>query len=351
LNQPSRQAFQVFLAQRARTGAVPDTTAEMVATGPMFDGQPVPLLVRATVADVDLAGWAAERTGWIRDRLLAHGGVLFRDFTVRAVADFRRFVALFEQRLLAYTDQHTPRTHVDGGIYTSTEYPAAHHVPLHSENSKNRGWPRKIWFYCQVPAATGGETPVADNRRVYALVPPLLRGRFEERGVLYVRNFGQGIGLSWQQAFQTEDRADVERSCAAAGVEFEWKPGGGLRTRAVAQAVTTHPDTGEPLWFNQAHLFHSSSLRADVRAALRATLAPQDLPSNALYGDGTPIEDGEIGKIVAAFDAATVVPTWRRGDVHLLDNMLLAHGRRPYTGERRVLVAMAERYSAGEGSP
>jgi alpha-ketoglutarate-dependent taurine dioxygenase len=349
VSQPSRQAFRAFLAQSA-AGAADGTAGRLVEIRPLFDRGPVPLLVRATVADVDLAGWAAERTDWIRSRLLAHGGVLFRDFAVSTVADFQRLVALFDEAPLAYADQHTPRTHVDGGVYTSTEYPADHHVPLHSENSKNREWPRKVWFYCQTPAATGGETPVADNRRVYELVPARLRQRFEERGVQYVRNFGQGVGVSWQQAFQTADQAAVERICLASGTEFEWRSGGGLRTRSAAHAVMTHPQTGERLWFNQAHLFHSSSLRADVRDALRATLSPPDLPSNALYGDGTPIDDAEVAAIVTAFKQATVVPPWRRGDVHLLDNMLLAHGRRPYAGQRRVLVAMAERYQR-DGSP
>jgi hypothetical protein len=32
---------------------------------------------------------------------------------------------------------------------------------------------------------------------------------------------------------------------------------------------------------------------------------------------------------------------WRRGDLLLIDNMLTAHGRRPCTGDRRVLVAMS----------
>ena len=45
-----------------------------------------------------------------------------------------------------------------------------------------------------------------------------------------------------------------------------------------------------------------------------------------------------------ALRAETVTFPWRRGDVLLLDNMLTAHGRRPFTGDRRVLVAMGNSY-------
>jgi alpha-ketoglutarate-dependent taurine dioxygenase len=31
---------------------------------------------------------------------------------------------------------------------------------------------------------------------------------------------------------------------------------------------------------------------------------------------------------------------WERGDVLLLDNYLVAHGRNPYEGPRKILVAM-----------
>jgi alpha-ketoglutarate-dependent taurine dioxygenase len=41
------------------------------------------------------------------------------------------------------------------------------------------------------------------------------------------------------------------------------------------------------------------------------------------------------------WDTAVSFP-WREGDVLMNDNMLVAHARNPYQGERKIVVAMAE---------
>src|SRR6185295_11544764 len=112
----------------------------------------------------------------------------------------------------------------------------------------------------------GGETPIADSRKVYARIDPAIRERFIAKGgVKYVRNYGTGIDLPWQEVFQTDDKAQAEHYCQKAGITFEWRGPDWLRTSQVCQAVATHPKTGDVVWFNQAHLFHVSSLPPAIR--------------------------------------------------------------------------------------
>jgi alpha-ketoglutarate-dependent taurine dioxygenase len=160
--------------------------------------------------------------------------------------------------------------------------------------------------------------------------------------VMYARNYGSKIDLSWQTAFQTTDRAEVEEYCRNAPIDFEWLEGDRFRTRQVRESVAAHPKTGEVVWFNQAHLFHMSNLEEDVRESLQATFEADELPRNAYYGDGSVISDDELDQVREAFRKATVLFPWQHGDVLLLDNMLVAHGRTPYTGDRKILVAMAD---------
>jgi alpha-ketoglutarate-dependent taurine dioxygenase len=200
----------------------------------------------------------------------------------------------------------------------------------------------KIWFYCQQAAPEGGETPIADSRAVYRAMPLALRDRFAAKGLMYVRNTGNGLDVSWQQVFGTEDRGEVEAYCRGHGIDCEWKPGGELRTRQVCQGTIAHPVTGEMLWFNQAHLFHVSNLEPEVRSTLLELVDEPDLPRNVYYGDGSPIEDEVLATVREVLEANKISFPWQAGDVLMLDNMLTAHARAPFKGPRKVIVAMAE---------
>ncbi|WP_374050058.1 TauD/TfdA family dioxygenase [Paenibacillus larvae] len=65
--------------------------------------------------------------------------------------------------------------------YTSTEYPANQYIPLHNEMSYTTNWPIKIWFYAVQTAKKGGETPLADSRKVYECIDPSIRKMFKEK--------------------------------------------------------------------------------------------------------------------------------------------------------------------------
>ena len=162
---------------------------------------------------------------------------------------------------------------------------------------------------------------------------------------MLVRNFGDGLGLKWETSFRVGTRAELEAYCRRSHISYEWKGEGQLRTRQVRPAVRRHPRTGEEVWFNHVAFWHVSSLPQGVREMFLREFEVEDLPYNTYYGDGGVIEDGVAEEIRAAYDAETVAFRWERGDLLVLDNMLAAHGRRPYTGGRKVFVAMGEPYS------
>jgi alpha-ketoglutarate-dependent taurine dioxygenase len=325
-----------------RRRAVSSAPEGMVETSPLFPDQSLPLLVTARVPELDLAGWASAARDMIEEGLLRHGGLLFRGFGSRTARDLESFIHALSGEALEYRERSSPRSAVEGRIYTSTDYPPDQPIFFHNENSYQSAWPLKIFFMCQQPAEHGGETPIVDCRRILARIDPPVRDRFLAKGWMYVRNFGGGVGLDWQTVFQTADRAAVERHCRDSGIEMEWTSGNRLRTRAVRPAVARHPKTGEPLWFNHATFFHLSTLGQQVRSALLAAFAEDELPANTYYGDGSPIESEALDQLRALYRDEAVSFAWRRGDVLLVDNMMVAHGRNPFRGERRIVVGMAE---------
>ena len=300
-------------------------------------------MVQAPKPDVPLLDWVRQHRGTLRDEIVAAGALLFRGFAVAGSTGFRAFVdAVSEQGPLDYLYQSTPRTAVGAGVYTATEYPASQTIPLHNECAYQRTWPMRLFFLSVTPAASGGETPIADTVRITARIDAGIRERFRRQGVLYVRNYRKGLDVPWQTVFQTSDRAEVARFCGGEGIEVEWRSGDWLRTRQVCQALATHPQTGQEIWMNQAHLFHVSSLEPRVRERLLRICSADELPRNTYYGDGTPIDLDTLEHIRDAFRSEEVTFPWQAGDVLVVDNMLVSHGRRPFSGERRVLVAMSE---------
>ncbi|MBD2523669.1 MULTISPECIES: TauD/TfdA family dioxygenase [unclassified Nostoc] len=319
--------------------------AELIKAVPLVAGNSLPLLIQPTVDAVNLVAWAASNRELITNHLFKHGGILFRNFQVKNYLEFEQFIKSVTGELLEYRDRSSPRSPIQGNIYTSTDYPANSSIFLHSELSYAKTWPLKIFFFCIQPAQQGGETPIADTRKLLQRIDGKICDRFSQKGVMYVRNFGDGFGLPWQTVFQTTNPSEVEAFCRSNGIEFEWKEGNRLRTRQVRQAVATHPHTNELVWFNHAAFFHISTLEPSIREPLLAEFPESDLPHNTYYGDGSAIEPAVLDEIRSAYQQEMVIFPWQAGDILMLDNMLTAHGRMPFVGARKIAVGMAEQYS------
>jgi alpha-ketoglutarate-dependent taurine dioxygenase len=313
------------------------------------DTEALPLVVGADAPDLDLAEWCETRGEWIEQALVQHGAILLRNFSVSSLEEFECVTRTVSPSLLEYKERSTPRKSVGHDIYTSTEYPAHLDIVQHNENSYASTWPRKIFFYCHLPAENGGETPLADSREVYRRLSKETRELLSERKVMYVRNYGLGIDLSWQDAYQTRDAAEVESYCRAASISWEWLDGGRrLRTRQVRPAVAKHPVTGEWLWFNQAHLFHTSGLDQATQQALHAAYGEEDLPRQTFFGDGRPIPVNMLDEVREVYRQTLRCFSWQKGDVLIVDNMLISHGRKSFTGPRKIYVAMSELWDKTE---
>lgn len=274
------------------------------------------------------------------DLLVREKAVVLRGFAVTqdsydALADL-----LLPDRL-AYVHGNSPRTKVGRNLYTSTEYPAEYEISMHNEMSYAAFWPSRILFHCAIAAETGGATPVVDGHLWLESLDTEVREAFAG-GVRYTQNLhdGVGFGKSWQATFETDDREVVEEFLTGTGAEHQWLSDGTLRVSLLCRSTLAHPVTGTEVWFNQADQFHPAGLGED--AAVLAAVVPEDeLPQHAVFADGSPIPDAYIRHIQATGMRLAVDVDWQVGDLLLVDNVAVAHGRRSYTGQRRILVAMS----------
>lgn len=307
------------------------------------------------VVEIDLGNTADASPEKIIDRCLAHrdflrgqllewGALLVRGCPAApAPPEFARFVREFSGKsLIDYVGGASPRVKLGDGVYTSTEYPQTYTLPLHNELSYTYHWPDHLYFCCVAAAEQGGETSLGNSRAILKGIDEKVVREFKVKGIRYVRNLhgGQGSGYSWQEAFETDDRRVIEDHCRAGGVNFKWKDDGGLTLIEVRPATTFHPETGEEVWFNQADGFHPSVMDRETYDLLISTMKEEEFRLNSYYGDGTPLDLPALNHTREVMRNETVLVPWRDGDILILDNLLTAHGRMPFTGARRVLLAM-----------
>jgi hypothetical protein len=293
----------------------------------------------------DLISWYKGNQPFIDETLLSCGGILLRGVGITDLEKFEKVIHGISQRFMDYTDGNSPRTRLSSNVFTSTEFDRRASITLHNELSYSSRYPGRIYFCCIRPAASGGKTPIADCRRILEKMSAELVKKIEDTGIRYIRNLhgGMGLGPSWQYTFQTTDRREVEEFCRQGDTEFEWKEDGGIRLIQKRRGIISHPVSGEKVWFSQIDQFHPFHLEPDQYEALMASYEDneEDLPMYVTFGDGSKIANDTIRHIMDTVHEQSCCFSWRAGDLLILDNILVSHGRRPYEGDRKVLVAMS----------
>jgi alpha-ketoglutarate-dependent taurine dioxygenase len=306
------------------------------------DGRPA--IVQAPPHDEPAGAyrWLDQVRPELRDALDAHGAVYLRGLAIRSHEDFALVRDALVSERATYQEKATPRSAFGDGVFSSTDLPPSQPIRLHNENSYTLTFPGTLLFCCLVAPEHGGATPVADCRSVLANLPDDLAERFRTLGWTLTRNFSEHISLDWRTAFGVTSPAEAQRYCDEHLISCDWRDGDHLRTTQRRSATIHHPVTGEEVWFNHAAFWSEWSLEPDVREALITEFGPDGLPFGTAFGDGTPIGPAEVAALHDAYDRATVRESWSPGDLLIVDNVLAAHGREAFRGDRRIAVAMGD---------
>jgi hypothetical protein len=316
--------------------------------GALLDPRPQPgkpPIAHAELVD-DASDWVAGHRDALRAAVTERGAVLVRGLGLRDAAGVAEVAARLGGGFRAARAAFAPRTPYQGGLYSSTTWPANQPMCMHHELSYAREFPALMLFACLTASAEGGATGVADASAVLEALPPALVERFEREGWMLTRCYNDEIGASWTDSFGTDDgaagRAAVERYCREGGIGFTWLPDGGLQTRQRRPAVVRHPITGRRCWFNQIAFLNEWTLAEEVREYLVDEYGPDGLPFNTRFGNGDPIDARTVALIDEVYQAHTAREPWQAGDLLLVDNIGTAHSREAFTGPREVLVGMVD---------
>lgn len=291
--------------------------------------------------------------------LLTHGAIVFRGFPVKKAADFATVVeTLGLGEFVNYVGGDSPRDKVEEKVYTSTEAPPRIHIALHQELSYIKNFPANIYFFCETPAQTGGETIIGDARRIYKVLDEEIKNRFQQNHLTYISRYyyqnkimdwvnrWQRSHKSWIEVFETNDKKEVEKKCRENEFEWRWLANDWIEIKQTRPAIISHPLTKETVWFNQAHLYDFNPHLLGWMNYIAAKLfyfRKSTLLHEIRFADGSKIPRQDLYHIIDVLKENTVAFPWQKGDVMVLDNILAMHGRSPFTGRRRVLTALTKK--------
>jgi hypothetical protein len=324
-----------------------------------------------------LLEWTAAHAALLNEKLCLHGGLLFRGFKVTCAEDFEQLALNIDPALRDKNPlDDGVRLHGSRYVFGATRYSPLHTLPFHNEDSYLPKNPTKIMFCCLKAPASGGETLIVDCRRVYKDLPLKVIERFREMKLPMMRRFNFDM-LSKNMG--TRDKQTIEAICKELGADhISWSERDDLTLRYNLPAIVYHERTGEPIWFNRLLVANPASF---IMQSLFSTLRTRNLllkaralcmlPAYLLYitppllqqllagkgqaaaanarGEAMPpvISTQTTYQLARAYWKNSVVFTWKEGDVLVLDNRLVAHGRMPFRGARSILTCVTQATQPG----
>jgi hypothetical protein len=277
----------------------------------------------------------------VYQKLREYGALVFKGFGVDAVSQFEKVSELLCDHLYTqYGD--LPSISESKKVYGATPYPPERTIYFHNEASHTPKFPSKQLFLCVKAAPEGGGLSIVDGREVLRKLPKEIVQEFTEKKLMYYRNFIPYIDVRWQDFFGTNNKNELESICQKDGLTFKWKKGDIFSTCRKAPAIIKHPVTNELAWFNQIQLHHPGMMDEEDYQIFRRSYEEINFPRYVCFGDGTPIPRETLSIISDVLKQESATIQAKDGDIIYLDNLLVAHCRLPYKGDRKVRVALGD---------
>ncbi len=304
-------------------------------------------------ASVDeVVAWGAEHRPALDRLILERGGIVLRGFPIVTSEDFSAVGGCFPAYTGGYQGGAAARRPLAKGVYEATQRTGDQTIPIHQEMFYLRDYPGRIAFFAKKVAEEGGETLIADMRRITSEMPEIIRGKLERLGIENVRNFAPKTGnreetrlmdkRGWDFAFYTDSREEVDEICRRRHMRPHWHEDGSLTVFNLEDAFVSHPLTGERIYRGGVHIAHFFRGSYDNTGKAAELRQQQKFPSGAYLGDGSELEPEEDAEFQRLVDRYTYSWPWQDGDVMILDNLETGHGRNPFRGKRATEVSLLD---------
>jgi len=306
-----------------------------------YHGAPFPPALEVAADSLETAcAWITENANELAAQAATHGAMLLRGLPLVTPEDFDAAVGAFGFPNFSYADSlsnayrlnYTPR------VFSANEAPPEVTIFLHHEMAQTPIYPSKLFFFCQTAPTTGGATPICRSDILWQRLTdqrPAFAEVCQTKGLKYSNvmpakaDTASGMGRSWPSTFSADSREAAEARMTKLGYTWEWQANGDLRATTPVLAAVRDLGAGRASFFNQ------------LIAAFNGWKDTRNDPAKAItLGDGSPLNPNDIAAASTLADDCTFDLPWQAGDLALVDNYTAMHGRRTFTGTRKVLASL-----------
>ncbi len=309
----------------------------------IYDGVSFPLVLNNGTSASDLTrttSWITENERELSRHLSVHGAILFRGFPLASDIDFDAFVSAFDYPNFTYQESlsNAVRVNRTERVFTANEAPSEVNIYLHHEMAQTPIYPSKLFFFCEQAAEQGGATPLCRSDILLDRMREQC-GQFVndclEKGLQYTNTMPDdddaqsGMGRSWRSTLRADNREAAEQRLAKLNYSWEWLDDGCLRATTPVLSAIREISPGRAVFFNQ------------LIAATRGWKDNRNDPSKSItHGDGSQLDSHGVSTTIEISAELSFDLNWQTGDVALVDNYITMHGRRNFSGTRKVLASL-----------
>ncbi len=268
-------------------------------------GQKILNLDKVSILDLDQQA--------IIDLFKSSGVLLFRGFEAD-VNTFTEFSNSLSTNFLDYSGGVFNRRVINNNQTVLSVNDFKDEIKLHGEMYYQKIQPLMLWFFCATPPVEKGETIICDAQQFFKELSESMKVLFNQKKLKYVSYWNKE---GWQKRYKTTDLKVVKETCANNGTQVKVNEDESINLEYMCPAIYPSRDGNHPTFIG-------------------SLLPAKKIDPNIVnFDDGSEITDDIMSELYQIGEKITTEIAWQKGDILMIDNTRIMHGRRTIIDDQR----------------
>ena len=242
-----------------------------------------------------------------------HGILLFRGFEEN-FETFVEFSNSLSEDFIDYTGGVFKRKQINNNPTVLSVNDFKDRIKLHGEMYYQKEHPFMLWFYCAQPPIKDGQTIVCDGKEFYNELSNTLKTLFRQKCLKFSQKLDKEV---WQARFKTKNIDTLKNICSNKNIQV--KINDDLSINWVYTCPAVYP-----------------SQCGTYQIFINSLLPAKEINPNLVsFDDNSEISQDIMSELNEIADRITVEINWQKGDILMIDNNRIMHGRRAVADDER----------------